>query len=71
MTIAGANRKRLFRAALALSGLTAARWCQKHGINSGQLSMTLNGLRDSPDVIAKIDAFIVKHRDTYSALTAA
>lgn len=68
MPIAGTNRKRLFRAALALSGLTAERWSYKRGINAGQLSRALSGTLENVEIEAKVDAFIKEHRDTYTAL---
>jgi hypothetical protein len=62
------NRKRLFRAALALADLTAEEWAYKHGVRSPVLSMVLRGVRDDAELVQKIDAFIDQHRDTYAAL---
>lgn len=65
------NRKRLFRAALALAGMTAEEWASKEGVPSPVLSMVLNGNRNSEPLKQKIDRFIEKHRDTYQALAIA
>lgn len=59
------NRKRLFKAALALADLTAQAWCYKEGIRHSALSAVLNGMLDNDALERKVDAFIEKHRDTY------
>jgi hypothetical protein len=62
------NRKRLFRAALALADMTAEEWCFKEGVRHPVLSMVLKGTRENAALDEKITAFIEKHRDTYHAL---
>lgn len=71
MPKAKSNRKRLFRAALALADLTAEEWCYERGIRSPVLSAFLAGTRDNPELEQKVEAFIAKHRNTYEALALA
>ena len=52
-----ANRKQLFRAALALAGLTARDWAEREGISESYLSFVLNGKRESDALNEKINAF--------------
>jgi len=59
------NRKRLFKAALALADLTAQAWCFKEGVRHSTLSALLNGMLVNAPLEQKVDAFIEKHRDTY------
>lgn len=65
------NRKRLFRAALALADMTAEVWCFKEGVNHSVLSRVLGGTMTNAALSAKVDAFIEKHRDTYQTLAIA
>lgn len=68
MTKAQASRKRLFRAALAIAGMTAEQWGQKEGVTSGHLSMILAGKRTNEDIEARIEAFTTKHLSRTVAL---
>ena len=63
-----ANRKALFRAALALNEMTAAEWADKNGITGGAVSLNLSGFRSSAELTAKIDAFIEQHMGKQRAL---
>jgi len=52
------DRKARFKAALALSGLTAAEWAAEHDLTAMHLSLVLHGKRESVALTSKIDAFI-------------
>lgn len=52
-----ASRKQLFRAALSLSGLSAAQWAEREGITPEHLSYVLNDRRESRTLTEKIDQF--------------
>ncbi len=54
------NRKSRFRAALALSRMTAAEWAQANGVHPGHLSAVLAGKRESISLTEKIEAFTDK-----------
>jgi hypothetical protein len=54
------SRKQLFRAALAIAGLTAAQWADRESITPEHLSRVLNSRRESGTLIEKIDAFIAE-----------
>lgn len=62
------SRKALFRAALAIAGVTAKQWAESEGITGGWLSMVLNGREESITLTEKIDAFIAKHMAGHVAL---
>lgn len=64
------SRKQMFRAALAITGLTATQWAQKQGITLGHLSQVLTGERESASLTAKVDSFIDKNLISNSALVA-
>ena len=51
------QRKKLFRAALALDGLTFSRWCEMRGITLQHLSSVLNGKRESARLLAAVDQY--------------
>lgn len=57
------GRKALFRAALAVAGLTAKEWAAEAGVTAGWLSMILNEKDESITLTEKIDAFIAKQFD--------
>lgn len=61
MTGSGLPRKALFRAAIALSGITAKAWASDQGITPAHLYAVLNGDRESNSLTQKVDAFIAKH----------
>lgn len=70
MAKAKTGRKQLFRAALAIAGMTAGQWAAAQGISDSYLSLVLSGKRESVTVTEKIDAFIDKHLIQKSALVA-
>lgn len=55
------SRKQLFRAALALAGMTAAQWAESEGITASYLSAVLADRMSSKRLIEKVDQFINKH----------
>lgn len=61
MAEAKTSRKQLFRAALAIAGLTAAQWADREGITPQWLSMVLNEKDVSLTLGEKIDAFVREH----------
>jgi hypothetical protein len=58
MPKAKTSRKQLFRAALAIAGLSAGEWAEQQGITPQWLSMVLNSKADSITLNKKIDAFV-------------
>ena len=52
------DRKRKFKAALALAGLTAQQWAEKERITRQHLNATLNNESESKPLTEKIDGFI-------------
>lgn len=52
------NRKRKFKAALALVGLTQQQWAVKESVTRQHLNATLNDESESKPLTEKIDAFI-------------
>lgn len=64
------SRKKLFRAALALTGMTATQWATEQGITLAHLSQVLDEKRESGRLTEKIDAFIDKKLISNSALVA-
>lgn len=63
MAKAKTSRKQLFRAALAIAGLTAAEWAEHEGITAQWLSMVLSGKNVSLTLSEKIEAFTREHVD--------
>ena len=61
------DRKARFRAALALTEMTAETWAVQEGITPSHLSKVLSGERDSRALTDKIDAFAKKHVRTVAA----
>jgi hypothetical protein len=61
------NRKALFRATLALAGLTAEQWAAKEGVTAGHLSQVLSEKRESRTLTEKIDAFVLAYRKQFAA----
>ncbi len=55
------SRKQLFRAALAITGQTAAEWAEANDLTAQHVSHVLNGRRESMRLIGKIDEFVAKH----------
>ena len=68
MPKAKTTRKQLFRAALAVAGLTAEQWAVREGTTSGHLSMLLAEKRKNERITGRVDAFIKKHMAGHSAL---
>ena len=60
MTDERETRKRQFRAALGLAGLTAQQWAEKEGVNPGYLSRVLSGKIKQSWVVDRIDEFARK-----------
>lgn len=60
MPAAQPSRKQLFRAALAIAGLTAGQWAEQESLTPEHLSRVLNSRRASGALIEKIDAFIAE-----------
>lgn len=52
------DRKRKFKAALALEGLTQQQWAEREGVTRQHLNATLNDETESKPLTEKIDAFI-------------
>jgi len=55
------DRKSAFKAALAVAGMTVTEWCEAQGISRPHLYQTLDGLRDSARLMAKVDGFVAEH----------
>lgn len=55
------SRRKAFKKALALAEKTAEQWCSDNGYSEGHLYQVFRGDRESPPMLAKIDAFIAKH----------
>lgn len=64
------DRKRLFKAALAVAEMTAEQFAEAEGVTSGHLSNVLNGKRESGSLTEKVDVFIAKHMAGHEALAA-
>jgi hypothetical protein len=64
------SRKRRFRAALALAGMTARQWAAEQGVTDNHVHMVLAGTRESASLTEKVDAFIDKHLISKNALVA-
>jgi hypothetical protein len=70
MPKAKTSRKQLFKAALAIAGLTAAEWASGEDLTPEHVSMVLNGKRESARLIEKVDAFVRQHLEKHTALVA-
>lgn len=68
MPRAKTSRKALFRASLAIAGLTAEQWAEREGVTAGHLSQVLSAKRESQTLTEKLDAFIAKHMAGHAAL---
>ena len=53
-------RKAQFAAALKLAGMTFSQWATKNQITRQHLYYVLNGERNSPALVEKVDEFIRK-----------
>lgn len=56
------GRKKAFKAALALAGVTAKDWAAQRNVTPVHLHYVLNAARVSAPLNAEIDAFIEAHR---------
>lgn len=56
-----AERKRLFRMALASAGLSMRQWADGEGLTHGHVSLFINGHRPSDRMEERVEAFIAKH----------
>lgn len=63
-------RKRQFRAALALAGMTAQQFAAEHQVSHGHLCAVARGDRDSEPLEQEIDRFIKKHLVSTNELVA-
>lgn len=61
------ERRKRFRAALALAGIDAQDFAKSADVGAPHLSQVLHGKRDSAVLVAKVDAFIAKHLDKVEA----
>lgn len=68
MTKAKTSRKQVFRAALAIAGLTARQWAEREGTSESYLSLVLNEKRESEALTQKIDTFARKHLPEHAAM---
>jgi hypothetical protein len=57
MTATQANRKKRFKAALAMMGMTQGAWAVSRGRTLQHLNAVVNGWRESQPLEAEIDAF--------------
>lgn len=57
------QRRKRFRGALALAGLTLGQWAEKEGVTYGHLYHVLSGRRESVSLLAKVDTFCAIHLD--------
>jgi hypothetical protein len=57
----GETRRAEFKAAIALARTTVEKWCAENGVTTGHLYQVLREERESPPLIAKVDAFIERH----------
>lgn len=65
------NRKQLFRAALAMAGLTAGQWAEQEGFSQEHLSLVLNEKRTGSDAfLERIDSFTAEHLHNKTAALA-
>ena len=64
------SRKRLFRAALAIAGITGTQWAKEQGVTRQHLQFVLTGERESKTLTDAVDAFIDKHLVSKNALVA-
>lgn len=58
MVPAHTDRRKAFKAALALEGTTAKEWCEAHGISRGHLYAVLRGERESGRLADRVEALI-------------
>lgn len=68
MTKATVYRKKRFKAARALAGITAKEWARSRGVTFQHLNEVLDGNRISPRLDAEVDAFVAKHLDRPTAV---
>lgn len=52
------ERRAEFKAAIALARTTVEQWCVDQGVTTGHLYQVLREQRESPPLVAKVDAFI-------------
>ena len=61
------ERRKRFRAALALAGRDAKDFAKDAGVGGAHLSQVLHGHRESAILVEKIEAFIEKHLGAVAA----
>lgn len=62
------RRKKEFKAARALAGVTARQWAKSRNVSFHHLNEVLEGRRESPRLDAELDAFIQKYLQTPARL---
>lgn len=60
MIVTTVMRRKAFRAALAVSNQSQAKWCREHNIGPHHVGLVLNGKRGSRPVTREVDAFIAR-----------
>ncbi len=68
MNKASVARKKRFKAARALAGITAKEWAKSRGVSFQHLNEVLEGNRISPRLDSEVDSFIAKYLDRPSAI---
>jgi hypothetical protein len=63
----GEQRRAGFKAAIALARTTVEQWCADNGVTTGHLYQVLRGVRESPPLLEKVDAFINEHLSAHAA----
>lgn len=54
------DRRAEFKAAIAIARTTIGAWCYAHNVTTGHLYQVIRGDRESPPLVAKIEAFIAE-----------
>lgn len=68
MPIETTDRKRLFKAALAVAEMTVEQWAASRGVTGGHVSNVLAEKRVSDSLTVQIDDFIAEHMAGHKAL---
>ena len=64
------SRQQLFRAALAIAGITGTQWAEEQGVTRQHVWQVLAGVRESKTLTEAVDAFIAKHTISRSVTAA-
>lgn len=65
------RRRKRFKGALALAGLTMGQWAEQEGVSYGHLYQVLSGKRESGSLLARVDAFSARFLDQDAAAAVA